>query len=64
MSKSSRKRRIVLMCLSFFYSHGEQFVELIPHFKEENKQAWKVLRGEIKELYKELKVKFSSENET
>jgi hypothetical protein len=52
------------MCLSFFYSHGEQFVELIPHFKEENKQAWKVLRGEIKELYKELKVKFSSENET
>jgi hypothetical protein len=64
MSKSSRKRRIILMCLSFFYHHGEQFVELVPHFKKENKQAWKVLRGKIKELHNELKIKFSSKNET
>lgn len=52
------------MCLDFFRAHGESFVELIPHFKEENKEAWKVLRREIVQLHDELKVKFEKANDS
>lgn len=64
MALSSRQRRIILMCLDFFRAHGESFVELIPHFKEENKEAWKKLRREIIELHDELKVKFDKSNQS
>lgn len=58
MPAKKRQRRIILMCLSFFYKYGEGFVELIEHDQEENKKAWKILREEIKDLYEELSEKF------
>lgn len=60
MSKRSRKRKIILMSLAFMKNHGEKFVEMIPHYPEENKRAWRTLRGEIEDLYSELKQKFDS----
>lgn len=59
MALSDRKRRIILMSLDFMKCHGHEFVELIPHFKEENREAWKKLRGEIADLEEELKGKFN-----
>lgn len=49
-----RRRAIVLMCLSFFYKYGAGFVDLIESNQEANKEAWKVLREEIREIYEEL----------
>jgi len=60
MPIKQRKRRIVLMSLSFFYKHGEFFVGLIENNPEENKRAWQILRDEIKEIYEELSIKFNS----
>lgn len=60
MPAKQRQRKIILMCLSFFYKHGEFFVSLIEHDEEENKKAWQVLRSEIKDLYGELSAKFNS----
>jgi hypothetical protein len=47
------------MSLDFMKCHGHEFVELIPHFKEQNREAWKKLRGEIADLEEELKSKFN-----
>lgn len=58
MLDKQRKQKIILMCLSFFYKYGHGFVDLIEHDQEANKEAWKVLRQEIRELYEELLVKF------
>lgn len=49
-----RRRRIVMMSLQFFHKYGAGFVDLIEHHEEENKEAWKVLREEIREIYEDL----------
>lgn len=49
-----RRRAIVLMGLRFFYKYGAGFVDLIESNQEANKEAWKVLREEIREIYEDL----------
>jgi hypothetical protein len=45
------------MCLRFFYKYGAGFVDLIENNQEANKEAWKVLRGEIRQIYEDLSKK-------
>lgn len=59
MALSPRQRKIILMSMSFMYTRGDWFVELVEGDKEENKKAWAQLRKEIKELYGQLSEKFS-----
>lgn len=60
MALSDRQRRILLMSLAYMHKFGEPFVDLIKDgTPEANREAWKKLREEIKELHGELARKFN-----